>query len=53
MGLETNSPDLFMFIVCDKMQWTYEQYNSQPDWFIDGLNQLWNLRAKYQKDNGG
>ena len=28
-----------MIILCDYMKWTYQEYTSQPCWFIDLLNE--------------
>lgn len=43
-------------MVCEKMSWTYEEYNSQPNWFIETLLIKWNLDGEYQnkklKQNG-
>lgn len=37
--------DLFIFIICQKMGWTYEQYMDNPVWF----NQMAELFIKNDK----
>jgi len=38
-----------MAIVCEKMQWTLEQYDAQPDWYIRLLLMKWGADSEYQK----
>lgn len=38
--------EMSALIVCDRMGWTYEEYQSQPLWFIHGLIAKWNEDGK-------
>lgn len=42
-------PDMQVAMLCEKMGWTFQQYCSQPDWFIDLLLIKGNLDSQYQK----
>lgn len=33
--------EISAIIVCDRMGWTFEEYLSQPSWFISGLIAKW------------
>ncbi len=41
-------PDLIMAIICDRMGFTYQQYMSQPAWFIKLLLLKFSQDASYQ-----
>lgn len=43
------SDDLAMVKMCREMKWTIEEYLSQPEWFILGLNDIINAEAQHQK----
>jgi len=30
---------MFMLIICQEVGWTYQEYMSQPTWFIEALRQ--------------
>jgi hypothetical protein len=38
-------------MVCEKMSWTYEEYEKQPDWFIQTLLLKWSLENQQQKQD--
>jgi len=42
-------PDMQMVILCKEMNWTYEEYLRQPDWFLDLLVLKMNLDSEYEK----
>ena len=38
-------------IVCEKMGWTFDEFESQPVWFIDVLLMKWVEESNAQKEN--
>lgn len=41
-GGKSNLPDeLKIAVVCEKMGWSYNEYNEQPNWFIETLLLKW------------
>lgn len=45
-GFEGEIPaDIYPIIVCERMQWTYQEYLLQPKWFIEGLSTMWAIKA--------
>lgn len=40
-----------MCIVCEKMHYTYEEYQSQPTWFISSLLIKWNEEGIFNKES--
>lgn len=47
MGLPIELTDeISAIIVCDKMGWTYDQYLSQPTWFVGALVAKWQQDGK-------
>lgn len=43
------SPNLCIARMCYLMHWTYDEYMAQPEWLVDGINDIINAEAKYQK----
>lgn len=42
MGLPIDlGHEISSIVICDHMGWTYEEYCSQPPWFISGLIAKW------------
>lgn len=37
---------MFMLITCETMGWTYQEYMSQPVWFIEALRQKMSIDNK-------
>jgi len=49
-GSKTSVPsEMKMAMVCEKMSWTYEQYQEQPEWFISTLLLKWACEHKHDK----
>jgi hypothetical protein len=47
MGLPAEwDDDLASVMVCDRMGWTYDEYLSQPEWFIHSLIEKWSQDNK-------
>lgn len=45
-GMDTELPhEMVAVIVCSRMQWTYDQYQQQPVWFIKTLLMKWGMDA--------
>lgn len=42
-----------MAICCEKMNWTYQEYISQPNWFIELLLLKWNIENEVNKKQNG
>jgi hypothetical protein len=38
-------------MVCEKMCWTYQEFENQPDWFIQLLLFKWSLDNEHQNKN--
>lgn len=41
---------MIICLLCEKMHWTYDEYLSQPIWFIASLLLKWNEEGNYQKN---
>jgi hypothetical protein len=51
-GGKSNLPDeIKTAIVCEKMSWTYTEYEEQPEWFISSLLMKWSIENEHQKKN--
>jgi len=42
------SDTLLMIMICHEMKWTYQEYESQPDWFIKAINQKINIEINHK-----
>lgn len=41
-----------MILVCEKMNWTFEEYERQPYWFISALLLKWSIENNLNKNHG-
>lgn len=44
------SPDMLAVVVCDKMRWTFQEYQDQPEYFVRLLLTKWEEDAIKNKD---